>query len=35
MTLLFIMIGSIAFLGIAFRFASRASRRVSHPYPIR
>ena len=35
MTLLFIVTGSIAFAGITVRFASRASRRVSHPFPVR
>jgi hypothetical protein len=34
MTLVFIITGSLAFAGIAARFASRLSRKAQHPYPI-
>jgi|ADurb_Oil_02_Slu_FD_contig_51_1962902_length_365_multi_2_in_0_out_0_2 hypothetical protein len=35
MTLLFIIIGSAAFAGIACRFASRLARRHASPFPIK
>ena len=35
MTLFMVAIGSAAFAGIAVRFASRLSRRATHPFAVK